>query len=1319
MKFYLAIQPDIEIFEAEVVSTPSDPYMTISLVDGVTGSFGAPLLGQTVVFSRDGVQIGEDLRLKAWSLSSITVSENDTTTPNILPGDIVEIYNQFHLFPKFPRFVQNGENVTIFQDYDETFSFQTNTYRPQAVTGPPAFAKLESNGQAQIRFVGDRSQALSPGATIISYLWTAYNSLEGTSTSQGTEASPVIFTWTQLGWHLVSLSVTDSNGIGATQYTYVLIDNLDNPEFIIEKFDTYSDSFDFEQGGGECGFTIIGRDAGPGIMPNDALVMHIAEGDITTPTASWPFRTNILFAGYILSDTIRQNPDYGDVTFRAATITALMRNLKMFPASLSDAATATNWTQAKSLTVDRALSYLYKYQSTLSIMTPIIYSGYSALVRRQDFGPSDLYSQVQNDLVSSILGKVVSTQQGVLYHVIDYNVQLTAERATATTRKTLQKGIWVNDVGIEETGMYIQNVSQVKMSGVYYPGGQIDDLCPAFSEAPGDAPRVYGRESNFDRLILTSQADLNVRCGLMLAKLTKTFDPFRIQFINDGSFGIVPQDLFPTTIETDDNTRELDFTGNLIPRRFNRTYNHELGFFSVNVDFEPVTTGPAGITVDMPCGPPDQELPPSIQPQSPSGLQVNSSLVLGTTGSSHYFEPAVGQTWQRRVMGLVNTSVLDLIPDPWSTFKQGYNPERVILWSSGKGFLARSTDSGKKWVDRSLYLEPPPSWPNETGTALSSMDMMRIQGDIFDENRLYILAKWQYTGAYHGAVGITDNGFDYDWYNLTGSTQVRPLGMAVDKGNGQSLYVTTWENNPTGTIYLRRHDTSTMAQLNKASLGVAGLFEIDAKKWYVTPFTRNMQTCELWLYGRMQTPQGLSNVQIIKSTNCGLTGSYSTIESSWLGDIAGSFGVDDDSNFYGVRNRWLNFADEVDLSFSPNNDQFDVCKAGPNKAVVIYPGSANTIAFAIAVDHLGNVTKGSEVVLRTGTATQTGVAYLQDDAVISTYAISGQGYTRVLTLSGLTINTNTETNPNTANLSRVCAISPTRAIWVYRAVGALRGKVLDISGTTVTVNALVTIVSSGNTGEILDIVSKGNDAVVSYEPTVGGAARARLLFNITTTFSVSAELTVDAGGFDPAIYSEGDYVLIGFYTLGNNINIAKVVRDGNALRVESVSAISHIIGGDVPKMAMLSLYNQGGVGVAQSSSDAGVFLQYTNYNNNAALTGNKFTFDSVSNIWDFRSAKLQDNLGVFIAHSTDSYAIVATPGNATFYQGLNTLTSKFDMPFMGIEPQAMSLSNNNIAIAGNAPSGIPVIYSPSPYSDDISNFPGLSSGTVSTVIKWV
>lgn len=910
LTFYLITEQMPTVYTGKLDGTPANPsFLNLNGKQGVTGSFGSPIPGMTVIFANDDQQAA---RLRTFTLGatgtfSLTVGENDDVTPYVVNNDDIAIVGQFRLWPIYPKIVLAGDIATLYEDYNVAYSDQTRLWKPVAVAGPPAV--VEYNGAtAQAKFVGDRSFALAPSASISSYLWTAPKSVEGTSSSQGTEVSPATFTYTAPGQYLVSLQVTDSNGKNHTNYTWVFVIDPNNPTTVAyTEFDNQSDNFDYEQGGGAASFMVHGG-ATISDFPNECLVIMASRPTTpgeTTPTGCWPFRTNVHFVGYVIGDSVRQNPIEGDVSFQAATIDSLMKNLTAFPVSLTDTASPTAWTEAYALTTDRACSYLWHYHSTLSLMASIQRSNYQALIWRQDFGPSDLFSQLSGELMASLWGKVIVNHQGVVYHEIDYNLMLDSERALVTVRKQLHKGLWLDDVAIEERMSYGIPVNTVKMSGVLYLGTGVIDVCPSFSEAPGNAPRPYGKELNYDRLILTNQDDLNTRCGRGLAKAIVKYSAYTMRFVNDGSFTIAPQELFTSRIESTDNNRGLSLTPRLLPRRISRQYNHDLGLIDYSVSFEPETDGPDGVTVDLPCGPPGQKRnndddPPDV-PDDPS---AKTSLTVANDGSSFYFSAAVNGSYERRVKGLNITSAFeDMIPDPWTYFKQGYSIDNIILWGCGPNFLAQSKDSGKNWGDHTVYMDVPPnSWSDGSAPSFTGTLVKQVLGDYYRQDTFYCLLQTVYGGNYRGWIYHTvDDGFNFTAYALTGTSSVLPIRMDIDTEDATTLWLTLWD----GDLKLRKYTVSatslTLASTTTLVSSVSAQDVLD-KVQIAYPRTGFGSKSLIYLYGRMVNPASLSGtIAIMRSSNGGA--GWNAVISDWSTDHCGAFHVgEQDAN--GARAIW-------------------------------------------------------------------------------------------------------------------------------------------------------------------------------------------------------------------------------------------------------------------------------------------------------------------------------------------------------------------------------------------------------------------------------
>lgn len=1325
LEYYLVPMIPETVFTARVDGAPTDPYVELNYDTGVTGSFGFPISGQTIwVGSESNSRDRGVLRLResiSATSGTMKIGESDDVGPLIQDNDYITIKNEFRLWPRYPRFLQAGTTVTIFEDYDLAYTNQTLLWRPVAVAGPPGVSFLEG-GSAQIRFVGDKSYTLADGATISAYSWEARESVEGTSSSQGTEASPVIFTWNSPGRFLVSLTVTDSNGNSHVNYTWAVVIDPNNPGDVgFLDFDVTSDNFDFDQGGGETTYTVYG-DASITQFPEDAMVLHVARGDVSSNN-TWPFRDNVLFAGWILGDSIRQSPITGDVSFRAGTIDRIMKTTTVFPVSLTDKITPTDWTQGKNLTVDRFAYFMYRYRSTLSIMTSLIPVNWSGLIKRQDTGPSNLYGEINNNLMRSIaggFGRLVSSHQGVLYHTIDYNVMTTTERAAISTGKTLSKGVWINDVNIEEMSEYTKPVRIVKSSGVLYPGEEAGDICPLFTESPGNAPRPYGNEQSFDRQIVISQADLNTRAGHAFVKLNHQFNPYRIQFIQDADFAIVPQQTFIAVIESGDNDRQLSFNGQLIPRRINRQYDHSNGIVAISIDFEPVSSGIAGQTVIVDCDPPKEEA--TTEPAPPVSTPVNdpsNALIAGTTGSSYYYQSGLETAWQRRVSGLQDPSqigFLDLMPDPWTTFKQGYNPDNYIVWGAGKGFLVRTTDSGKNWSDRTAYLTPLPLSP-----PIADVEILRAQTDIFSEDRLYLLATWQETGTYRTAIAKTIDGFDYDWTYISG-TQVRGFGLSVDQGTGQKLYVTTWEDVGSGTVYLRRYDTSTMALQNQISLGYGA--EVDSNQYFAHPLNRLGQADELYLFGRMLEPQGFTgSSQILKSTDCGNTGSYSIVQ-GWGGSAAGALKVDENDNLYAIRQagNWTvaPFANYGGSRFI-NDTGFAVFSSA--YGLIIDGGSAANEQRVIRVD-LSGPSFGSETNYDTSgnfpfinpsvakvSTTQSFAVWFDDLSQVRAALIDDS--------NPPSVGNRTSTSVDALNHLSLVVLSSTRAL----AAGSSDLILYTFSGSTNTRQDT----DNTPTGDIVGLGRLNDTDAVIVESTT--PAKAYVINTTATTITTNGanSLTgINASGisaFKTIATLSSTSVVFTYYEVGVGLRAVVLNISGTTVTANTPTTLDPVT---VARINIVDFGNGTTFGVAYNEAATDNIKFRTITVNGGSITDNGDETLVSSSGYEFKNGADYYDGNVFlplvqIADDEGWYTVLSGgAGNAQFYQGLIP-SFKFDVPFLTVKPRGLAVSGNEgiVAIGAGSPSFDPSVYAASPYITGIANDLSLPTGNVINALWWL
>ena len=755
LKFYLNVLKPTSVFTGRVNGSPSDPFMSITWDGGATGTVssvatsGAPVPGNSVWFgtSEGGKERGT-VRLRSWTPSgspaagTLSIAETDDVGPNIADDDFITVKLDFRMWPIYPRPVLSGLSVIYYEDYDLTWAGEnqpTQYWRPHAVAGPPEVTFLDG-GVATGSFVGDRSFTLTPSATISSYLWTAHGSNEGTSTAQGTIASPVRFTWNTEGQHLVSLQVTDSNGRTHTQFTWAFVIEPDGTQIAYADLDSVSDNMDFGQGGGDSSFTVHGN-ADVGQFPEGSLVAYAAKGTMTdSALGSWPYRDNLLFLGYIVSNSITQSPDDNSVTFKAASINTVAGNTSIFPITLTDSNSPSTWVEAENITVDRVCSFVSQWRSTLSRIAPIRPLNYVAQIYRQDLGTSSVWGEMGN-VLNDAWAKAVVNHQGVVHWERDYQMMTTgSERAATPAGRNLTNEDWVGEISIDERSTFARSTAKIQMSGVYYPEN-LATVEPYFSEAPGDVPKSFGRYESQDALILTTQADLNARCGLALAKGNMKYPVVRAKFFNNAGFTNAPQTRYTATIRAEDNSRGLEWEPTLIPRRIRRSYDHRGGFFTVDVEFEPDASGPPGVTVTMPSTPPVPS--GGSTPSVPTGTAVD----LLSAGSIYLL---FGASWEAQVTG---TTTYWAEGDPWLS--------NASIYRSELGNLYKSTDYGQVWANVNPSSAPP------SGTAsLGNITFMDIQPSTTEQDKFLIAGKYlNASGTWESYIGYTTGGGDaWGWW---------------------------------------------------------------------------------------------------------------------------------------------------------------------------------------------------------------------------------------------------------------------------------------------------------------------------------------------------------------------------------------------------------------------------------------------------------------------------------------------------------------------------------------------------------------------------
>jgi hypothetical protein len=208
-KLYLSIfEPQI-VFQAQVNDATIEKGDRVITYDNVTfGNFLSIGGGMTMYV---GTTAGGKEKGEIWTYkrdaTTITVGENGHI--NWEDDDYLTVVNFHQIWPVYPRYEQDGENITVYKFYDLAYNGQNEDPGSFLVMGSNYAGFIDqSTGTAQVYWDGSECENVV-GTTGSTYSW----SFEGASNITGsTDITPGWVTYDTPGHYRVLLSVTTPGG---------------------------------------------------------------------------------------------------------------------------------------------------------------------------------------------------------------------------------------------------------------------------------------------------------------------------------------------------------------------------------------------------------------------------------------------------------------------------------------------------------------------------------------------------------------------------------------------------------------------------------------------------------------------------------------------------------------------------------------------------------------------------------------------------------------------------------------------------------------------------------------------------------------------------------------------------------------------------------------------------------------------------------------------------------------------------------------------------------------------------------------------------
>ena len=353
---------------------------------------------------------------------------------------------------------------------------------------------------------------------------------------------------------------------------------------------------------------------------------------------NYPHRTNVVLEGWIVDETVRKDPETGDIEFEVVTVDGVMRGEESYPVALTNrtnTAKLISWEDFYQLTLDRVLLHFAKWRSTISEVVDVtLHSDLVAnspagaeIVKYCDMDQGNLFDQISTWYTRAMLGWVSSDLQSGLYGELDAQIDDTV-RAGIPTAWTVAAGDRAGTLEIGRRAHRKLN-SQVTLYGVDY-------RTPLGSRSPDD-PHDYegGLEEITEGIASPDQATLSLWAGNLRAKRNNVYPSVDHRWMGYWRIDAVPQSYIIESLGASDTIRGFVWSSfKLIPRSLNLEYRG--GMLLASSDCEGQTQGLGGATITFPpvSDPPASPSPPPEEPGRPPDYVSDASEIMFLVYSS-------------------------------------------------------------------------------------------------------------------------------------------------------------------------------------------------------------------------------------------------------------------------------------------------------------------------------------------------------------------------------------------------------------------------------------------------------------------------------------------------------------------------------------------------------------------------------------------------------------------------------------------------------------------------------------------------------------
>lgn len=553
-EIYLSIYRPPISFQAQIDDASIEKGDTVILFDNISiGSWSGIVPNVTMlVGSEAGKSDLGKIRVRGATGTYVWVADNDYV--HWADDAYITVLNFHELFPKYASieedYVDEDDDILIYTDGDISYSNQGNVLGSLICMGGHYAGFIDT----QVFY--SATGTYNPKGDTLTYNWT----FEGGNPATATGITPGYVAYISGGHYTTTLRVTNSSGGQDLSYRHISMYD----RFSCPPVDNWGmDSLNGSRGEGGYTVSIWIRHPNMDYIVDGALIVLFSEdiyGDTQVSIGGNSYnRNSILFAGYIISNSIQYDAETSKVSFQAQSITGVMKITDGMGTSTDNVATATKWQHVSNMNLPKALYHFYKHYSTLTEVADMRYVGSTLQIKAFETDQTNMYDAVSAYIASHIQGAIIADRQGTVW--FEEGIGIT-DNATGTypVGMSLRKQDWMDTPEINR--VFNNTVSILDMGGFAYSGPVTGTETPYMAEAPGNLKAYYGSpQAGEAGLLLLDQNDLNTKTGNMYAYLNATYPDIHLSLI--GAFrnlDITPYEQVLFTVHEEDTNQGIIFT---------------------------------------------------------------------------------------------------------------------------------------------------------------------------------------------------------------------------------------------------------------------------------------------------------------------------------------------------------------------------------------------------------------------------------------------------------------------------------------------------------------------------------------------------------------------------------------------------------------------------------------------------------------------------------------------------------------------------------------------------------------------------------------